>query len=64
MDDPRGGMLSESTHQVKTIGKARKWYVDCYEHQLPITINQNISSDGRIFLRVYDKYKNLLYSKG
>tara|TARA_R110000823_G_scaffold287656_1_gene405925 strand:- start:44 stop:241 length:198 start_codon:yes stop_codon:yes gene_type:complete len=63
VDNPKGGPVSESTHSVKTINKAREWYSKCVESELPIKINQQ-DANGRLRVRVYDNNDNMVSSKG
>tara|TARA_R110001606_G_C15105556_1_gene620255 strand:- start:44 stop:316 length:273 start_codon:yes stop_codon:yes gene_type:complete len=63
VDNPKGGTVVESTHSVKTINKAREWYSQCVESELPIKINQQ-DADGRLRVRVYDNNDKMVSSKG
>ena len=63
VDNPRGGPVIESTHTVKTLSKAREWYSQCVESDLPIKVNQQDAS-GRLMVRVYDKNYKMVSSRG
>ena len=63
VDNPKGGTVIESTHIVKTISKAREWYSQCVDSELPIKINQQDAS-GRLRVRVYDNNDKMVSSKG
>ncbi len=48
MESPRGGACTESTHKVKTLDTAQEWFVDAKESDLPMTVQQWKTQDGRI----------------
>lgn len=64
MEDPKGGPLTEQTHQVKTMNKAIEWFplVSCKD--LPITVEQKVATNGRIHIKVFDRYGKLIHTKG
>ena len=41
-------MCKQSTHEVKTLDKAREWYPEVAEGQLPIHVEQMTASNGRV----------------
>lgn len=53
MDCPRGGIATESTHTVTTLSKAQEWFADARENDLPITVQQYTTPDGRIKAVIY-----------
>ena len=63
VDNPKGGPVIESTHSVKTLAKAKEWYSDCTEDDLPILVLQQDAST-RLRVRVYDNNDKLISSKG
>ena len=64
MDCPRGSICTESTHEVKTIDKAREWLDSAKDEHLPLTINQWKGEGGRIRVKIYDRDKNILETRG
>lgn len=64
IQDPRGGKISESTHHVKTLDKAKEWYSDIKESDLPIEITQSTTSNGRVFITIKNNNGKLIYSRG
>lgn len=64
MDDPRGGLLYTSEHEVKTLTKALEWYELTIESELPLRVIQQTTSNGRVHLRVFDKDNNLIHMRG
>lgn len=61
---PKGSECTETTHDVKTIAVAREWFDGVNVSDLPITVNQVKSSNGRLMLKIYSKDKQLIYSRG
>jgi len=49
---------------VKTADKATEWFDGVTENDLPLTIRQTTSSDGRVMIKVYDKDKKLIHQRG
>lgn len=46
---PCGGPLKDSSHEVKTLSKAREWFADIPEVHLPILVQQRTcQSCGRL----------------
>ena len=64
LEDPRGGQLSEQSHQVKTLAKAREWYERAVPSQLPLTVEQLKTRDGRVHLRVFAASGQCLMERG
>lgn len=64
MECPKGSECRESSHAVKTADKATEWFDGVSENDLPLTIRQTTSSDGRVMIRVYDKDKKLIHQRG
>lgn len=64
MECPRGSMCTESSHEVKTLDKAREWCSHVEEHHLPITVYSSTSANGRLHARIYSVKGNLLKLKG
>ena len=48
MESPRGGTCTESTHKVKTLDTAQEWFSGATDGDLPMTVLQWKTSDGRI----------------
>ena len=63
VDNPKGGMCTESFHPVKTLAKAREWHEDCDESQMPIKIYQQ-NAGTRLRVRVYDNNGTVISSRG
>lgn len=53
MDCSRGGIAKESTHTVVTLRAASDWWPDVVDSDLPITVQQYTTSDGRIRIVIY-----------
>lgn len=64
MECPRGSVCTESAHQVKTLAKAREWYAQASEDDLPLRIEQWRSSDGRLRVIVYGANGDVLTKRG
>jgi len=64
MECPKGSECKESSHQVKTAQKATEWFDGVTENDLPLTIRQVTSSDGRVMIKVYDRNQNLIHKRG
>ena len=43
-----GGVMTESTHEVKTLKKATEWGKEVKESELPLKIHQNKCVCGRL----------------
>jgi len=64
VNDPRGGELTESTHEVKTLAKALEWMPRVKHGDLPITITQHKTRGGRVGIRIYSSDNKLIHSRG
>ena len=64
MECERGSNCKEQSHTVKTIDKAREWFPGAEIIDLPLRIDQRISSSGRIYARFFDKDGELIGIKG
>tara|TARA_R110002020_G_scaffold471791_1_gene699158 strand:+ start:1370 stop:1564 length:195 start_codon:yes stop_codon:yes gene_type:complete len=64
MDSPRGGVCSESTHEVKTLSKGVEWCSATTESDLPLRIEQRKDAGGRLMVRIYNKDNNLMEQRG
>ena len=67
MDDPRGGALTESTHHVKTLDKARQWLHDMEWNQperLPLKVTQYRAYNGRQRVEIRNNDGVLLMARG
>lgn len=64
MQCPKGGQITEQTHTVKTILKAREWHSGTSEVDLPVTIQKSTTTDGRVHYKVISKDGEKLYQKG
>ena len=60
---PNGSEMKHSEHQVKTMKKALEYY-PADESHLPITIEMHTAYNGRVFLRIWDKDNNIVFTKG
>lgn len=61
---PRGSECTESTHEVKTLPKAREWFPGAEEKHLPITVNQSKAYNGRIMAIITDRHGAVVYRRG
>ena len=64
MQCPKGGQITEQTHTVKTMTKAREWYAEVAEDDLPVTIQKSSTTDGRMHYKVISRDGEKLYQKG
>ncbi len=64
MECSRCSVVSESSHEVKTLDKAKEWFSCSQENHLPVTINQFKARNGRLRIEVYDKDGSLLHCRG
>ena len=64
MECPKGGLISETEHQVKTIAKAVEWFAGAKESDLPIKIRQFTAKGGRCMIKVSDKNGKLIHQRG
>jgi hypothetical protein len=64
MECPRGSIVTESTHTVKTLDKARDWFDDITSDDLPITVNQFKSGNGRLRVQIYNNKGRLIHNRG
>ena len=64
MQCPRGSTVTESTHLVKTIEKAKEWYPLTKDDHLPIKIEQYTASNYRVMVKIWDKNGNFIYARG
>ena len=62
--DPRGGMISESSHTVKTLDAAREWFANAKESDLPIEVTQSTTGNGRVFIRIKNNKGQSIYKRG
>ena len=63
MQCPKGGQITEQTHTVKTMAKAKEWYAEVAEDDLPVSIQKSITSEGRIHYKVINRGGEKLYLK-
>lgn len=63
IDNPIGGTVSETNHTVKTLGKAKEWFVGCEKSHLPVRIVQQ-DANGRLRIRVYDSKNAMIHCRG
>jgi hypothetical protein len=64
MQDPKGGYLKESQHKVKTLSGAQSWFTGTIENDLPVTIYQWETSNGRHAYMVKNSEGELVYKRG
>jgi hypothetical protein len=64
MESPNGSTCLESSHEVKTLDKAQEWCEFAEGEHLPIRINQHKDSEGRLYINIYDRFGNLLETRG
>ena len=58
-----GNTMSESTHEIKTLAKAREWASDATNDDLPLKIHQNkCSACGRLNHKA-ESNKNVIINK-
>lgn len=60
----KGSECSETTHEVKTMAAAIEWFTGVTEDDLPITVNQIKSIEGRLMIKVYSNDKRLIHRRG
>jgi len=65
MECPRGSETTSSQHEVKTMAKAEEWCrVEVEEDQLPLTIHQDKTPNGRVRLKIFNKKGALIVERG
>ncbi len=64
MQCPRGSECKESTHEVKTLEKAKEWHEGVTDKDLPITVQQFTASNGRVMVKVFASCGSMIKSKG
>jgi len=64
MDCPKGSILRESEHDVKTIKSAKEWFSDIEEDQMPIKVRQYTAKNGRCMIKVFDNKNKLVHQRG
>lgn len=64
MQDPKGGQLQQGEHQVKTLSKAKEWWVGTAKEDLPITIHKTTTSNGRLSLFVTRWDNKIIHRRG
>ena len=64
MECPKGSEMKQSSHQVLTLEKAKEWFAGTLNYDLPITIVQNTSAEGRVMIKVYDNNNKLIHQRG
>ena len=64
MECPKGSICKESSHEVTTMDKAIEWCPHVEGHHLPIKVYSSVSSDGRMYARIYSVKGNILRVKG
>lgn len=64
MECSRGSVCSESSYSVTTMAKAAEWFLGVLQESLPIRIDSQVSSDGRLYARIYDSAGNLINRRG
>jgi len=62
--DPKGGLLVDSCHEVKTLRVAREWYPNTVENDLPIRVAMQTASNGRFTARITNQAGKLLVTRG
>ena len=64
MDNPRGGNCRESTHKVTTLKCAQEWYAKAKESDLPMTVLQWTTPNGRTMAIFSDYNGQIIGEKG
>ena len=64
MQCPKGSDCKETDHTVKSICKAKEWFEQCLEYDLPITVKQYTAKDGRVMIKVFNSIGNLIHQRG
>ena len=64
MECPRGSETTDTTHEVKTLSKAKEWFAGALEEHLPLCINQQIATGGRRRISVFSASGELLHRRG
>lgn len=60
----RGSTTTESTHEVKTLAKAKEWFSDVLESDLPIKVNQHTAANGRIYATIFNNRNEQIHRRG
>lgn len=64
MQCPRGGVTTYTEHQVKTLAKAKEWWVGTAKEDLPITVHKTVTSNGRMSLFVTRWDNKIIHRRG
>ena len=64
MIGPKGDEVREGEHEVKSIGKAKYWWIGCEEHHLPVRVRQYKALDGRVRIEIFDCGGRRLHTRG
>jgi cystathionine beta-lyase family protein involved in aluminum resistance len=64
MECPKGSACKESTHTVTTFDKAVEWFNSVSASDLPITIEQRKSSDGRLMVWIENCKGEFIHKRG
>ena len=64
MECPRGSSTTYTEHQVKTLAKAKEWWVGTSEEDLPVAIHKTITSNGRLSLFVTRWDNKIIHRRG
>ena len=64
MECPKGSICKELEHKVKTLDKAIDWFDGCTTDHLPIRIRQITADNGRVMIKIFDRFDNLIHTRG
>lgn len=64
MQCPRGSETKMTEHQVKTLASAKEWFYGVQQYDLPITVRQDITRNGRCMITVYDNNGKKIHQRG
>jgi len=65
MECPRGSETLSSQHEVKTMAKAEEWCRrEIEEDQLPLTIHQDKTPNGRMRVKIFNINGDLIEERG
>lgn len=64
MDCPKGSILKETQHEVKTLDTAKEWFAGVQNYDLPIRITQRTAENGRCMITVFDNNGKKIHQRG
>lgn len=64
MQCSRGSMTTDTTHSVLTLKTAQEWYPEVTDSDLPITVDQERASNGRLRITIHNNKNKMIHRRG